>query len=187
MNFIKCFLISFLMLFLLAGVSSAESPNVKADQVYLDFGTGTWVAEGNVIITYKDYEFTGEKAQYYPSNSVLDLFNGKLVGKDVNFLSKKVILKKTDNGTYVDAFNVTDGIYKQYSFACNELTSLNNIVTLIGDASIGSKVSKMTGDKFIINTKTGKIEGTNIKSSDTSNSLKKDANSPTDSATNVGQ
>ncbi|AEE15399.1 OstA family protein [Thermodesulfobium narugense DSM 14796] len=187
MNFIRIFLVFFVTLFLLTGISFAETPNVKADQVYLDFGSGTWVAEGNVVITYKDYEFTGEKAEYYPNTSVLDLFNGKLSGKDVSFLAKKIILKKSDNKTNVDAFNVKDGVYKEYSFSCNELTLSDDIATLIGNASIGSSSSRMTGDKFSINLKTGKIEGTNVKSANVETSSKKDTNNSSETNTNTGQ
>ncbi len=160
---------------------------MKADQVYLDFGTGTWVADGNVVITYKDYEFTGEKAEYYPNKSVLDLFNGKLSGKDVSFFAKKIILKKKNNKTQVEAFNVKDGIYKQYSFSCNELDLFDDLVTLVGDASIGSSTSKMTGDKFSIDLKTGKVEGTNIKSSNVETSSKEESGNSAETTTNIGQ
>ncbi|PMP86257.1 MAG: hypothetical protein C0174_02070 [Thermodesulfobium narugense] len=187
MNFIRFLLAFFVTLFFLTGVSLAETPNVKADQVYLDFGSGTWVAEGNVVINYKDYGFTGEKAEYYPNKSVLDLFDGKLSGKDMSFLAKKIILKKSDNKTNVDAFDVKDGVYKQYSFSCNELTLSDDVATLIGNASIGSPSSKMIGDKFSINLKTGKIEGTNVKSANVEASSKKETNNFLENNTSTGQ
>jgi lipopolysaccharide export system protein LptA len=184
---VKILLFSLVILFFFGRASFAEAPNVKADQVYLDFGTGTWVADGNVVITYKDYEFTGEKAEYYPNKSVLDLFNGKLSGKDVSFFAKKIILKKKNNKTQVEAFNVKDGIYKQYSFSCNELDLFDDLVTLVGDASIGSSTSKMTGDKFSIDLKTGKVEGTNIKSSNVETSSKEESGNSAETNTNIGQ